>query len=120
MFTKDGREFIILEKYSQVATGWRNHYDRLHLHTNKKCSELPFKNFDRSLPNYPARQDVVNYLDDYAKELNIHPVFDTEVLSIRKENDNWITETNKDTYQSGFVIVATGRNHKPRMPKWKD
>lgn len=85
---EEGLQFIILEKYSQVATGWRNHYDRLHLHTHKKCSELPFRSFDRSLPFYPARQDVVNYLDDYAKELNIHPVFDTEVLSIRKENDN--------------------------------
>lgn len=116
---KEGGPFIILEKYSQVATDWRNHYDRLHLHTNKKCSGLPFKNFDRSSPNYPSRQDVVNYLDNYARELNIHPVFDTEVRSVRKEGDHWITKTNNETYQSRFVIVATGRNHKPKMPELK-
>jgi len=116
---KEGLPFIILEKYSQVATDWRNHYDRLHLHTNKKCSGLPFKNFDRSLPNYPSRQDVVKYLDHYAEELSIRPVFNAEVLSVKKEGDHWITKTGKETYQSRFVIVATGRNHKPKIPDLK-
>lgn len=115
---KEGLEFILLEKHSQVATSWINHYDRLHLHTSKKWSALPFKNFDPSLPQYPSGQDVVTYLDNYAAELNIYPVFTTEVLSVRKEKDNWITKTNHGTYQSTFVIVATGRNHKPRTPKF--
>lgn len=116
---REGIEFIVLEKYPQVATNWRNHYDRLHLHTSKKWSGLPFKSFDGSLPKYPARQHVVDYLDNYAKELNIHPVFNTEVLSVKKEADNWITETNSGTYQSRFVIVATGLNHKPKIPEFE-
>jgi cation diffusion facilitator CzcD-associated flavoprotein CzcO len=113
---KEGIEFIILEKSSQVATSWRNHYDRLHLHTSKKWSALPFREFERSIPKYPGRQQVVNYLDSYANEFNIHPVFNTTVYSARKENGHWITETNNDTYQSKFVIVATGLNHTPQMP----
>ena len=116
---KENIEFIILEKYSQVATSWRNHYDRLHLHTSKKWSALPFKNFDASLSKYPSRQDVINYLDTYAKELNIQPVFDAEVLSVKKEEDHWITKTNAETYQSRFLIVATGRNHTPKMAEFE-
>ena len=116
---KAGLPFIILEKYPQVATAWRNHYDRLHLHTTKKWSALPFKDFDRSLPSYPDRQDVVNYLDDYAREMNIHPVFNTEVVSVEREADHWITKTNKGTYQSSHVIVATGLNQKPSMPEFE-
>ena len=116
---RDGIEFIVLEKYPQVASNWRNHYDRLHLHTSKKWSKLPFKSFDGSLPKYPSRQDVVDYLDNYAKELNIHPVFNTEVLSVKKEGDNWNTETNSGTYQSRFVIVATGLNHTPNIPEFE-
>ena len=115
---KEGIEFIILEKYSQVATAWRNHYDRLRLHTSKKWSALPFKDFDPSLPNYPSKQDVIDYLDNYAKELNINPVFNTEVFSIKKEQQLWIIKTSKDTYQSRFVIVATGRNNKPKMAEF--
>jgi len=116
---KEGVEFVILEKYPQSATSWKNHYDRLHLHTSKKWSALPFKKFDKSLPKYPSRQHVVDYLDNYAKELNIHPVFNTEVLSLKKESDNWTTETNNGTYESKFVIVATGLNHKPRIPQFE-
>ena len=116
---KAGIEFVIVEKRPQLATSWRNHYDRLHLHTSKKVSSLPFKDFKDSLPQYPARRDVVDYLDDYAKELNIHPVFNTEVLSVKKEEENWITETSQNTYQSRNVIVATGLNHTPKMPIFK-
>ena len=113
---KEGVPFIVLEKYQQVANSWRNHYDRLHLHTSKKWSALPFRKFDSSVPRYPSRQDVIDYLDRYSLELNLHPVFNTEVLSVKKVGKHWITETTNGTYQSTFVIVATGRNHKPKMP----
>jgi indole-3-pyruvate monooxygenase len=116
---REGIEFIVLEKHSQVATAWRNHYDRLHLHTSKKWSALPFKKFDNQLPKYPARQHVVEYLDNYAKELNIHPVFNTEVVSVKKSAGNWIIETNNATYQSKFVIIATGLNQKANIPKFE-
>jgi len=116
---REGIEFIILEKYPQVATNWRNHYDRLHLHTSKKWSGLPFKKMDGSLPKYPTRQHVVDYLDNYTKELNIHPAFNTEALSVKKEAGNWITETNNGAYRSRYVIVATGLNHKPKLPKFE-
>lgn len=114
---KEGIDFIILEKCPQAATAWRNHYDRLHLHTSKKWSALPFKRFDSDLPKYPSRQDVVEYLDNYVKEMNVHPLYNTEVLSVHKEKDNWITETNNGAYQSGYVIIATGMNNKPAIPE---
>ena len=79
---------------------------------------MPFKKFAGSLPRYVSRQDVVNYLDDYEKELNIHPLFNTEVVSVKKTGDNWITETNNGNFQSGFVIVATGMNHQPNIPEF--
>jgi indole-3-pyruvate monooxygenase len=38
---KAGIDYLIIEKHDQVATPWRNHYERLHLHTNKSLSALP-------------------------------------------------------------------------------
>jgi len=113
---KEGIDFIVLEKQPKVATGWGNHYDRLHLHTSKKSSALPFKNFDPSVPKYPGRQQVVDYLENYARELNIHPWFNTEVLSVKREGQNWITSANNGVWRSGSVIVATGLNHEPNLP----
>ncbi|MBC7872435.1 MAG: NAD(P)/FAD-dependent oxidoreductase [Ferruginibacter sp.] len=113
---RENIEMIILEKCAQVGTSWRNHYDRLHLHTSKKRSALPFKKFNSSVPGYPSRQDVVDYLDDYARDLKIQPVFNSEVISVKKEGSYWVTETNSGIYRSVFVIVATGLNHTAVLP----
>jgi indole-3-pyruvate monooxygenase len=107
-------DYIIIEKESQVATPWRNHYERLHLHTTKGLSNLPFKKFDRDVPRYPSRQQVVDYLVDYQKTFHITPVFNTEAKSIKKQDDHWITETNNGIYKSKYVIIATGPFGKPK------
>ena len=116
---KQGIEYIIIEKQSQVAAPWRNHYDRLHLHTNKRVSNLPYKKFDNIIPRYPTRQQVVDYLEDYQKEFNINPIFNTEAKSIRKENDYWITETTNGTFKSKYLIMATGPFGKPKPVNFK-
>ena len=116
---KKGIGYIIVEKQSQVAAPWRNHYDRLHLHTNKRISNLPYKKFGKKIPRYPSRMQVVEYLEDYQKEFNINPLFNTEVKSIRKENDYWIAVTNNETFQSKYIIIATGAFAKPKTCQLK-
>ncbi len=106
--------YIIIEKEKQVATPWRNHYDRLHLHTSKRFSNLPYKKFGRNIPRYPNRQQVIDYLEDYQRTFNINPIFNTEAISVRKEGEFWITETTDEIYKSNYVIMATGAYGKPR------
>lgn len=117
--SKRGIEYIIIEKQKQVAAPWRNHYERLHLHTSKRFSNLPFKKFEKKIPRYPSRQQVVDYLDDYKKEFNINPVFGTEAVSITKEGDHWITKTNNGIFQSKYLIMATGAYGKPKSINFK-
>ena len=76
-------EYLIIEKQSQVAPAWHTHYERLHLHTNKRVSNLPFKKFGSQVPRYPTRQQVLEYLRDYQKDFNINPFFNTEATSIK-------------------------------------
>jgi len=116
---KQDIEYIIIEKESQVVAPWRNHYERLHLHTNKRVSNLPYKKFDRTIPGYPSRQQVVDYLEEYQKEFNIDPVFNAEARSVKKEGDCWLTETNIETFRSKYVIMATGPFGKPKPVNFK-
>ena len=82
---KQAIDYIIIEKESKQAMPWRNHYHRLHLHTNKSLSSLPYKKFDNNIPRYPSRQQVVDYLDSYQSAFNIHPVFNTAATAIKKK-----------------------------------
>jgi cation diffusion facilitator CzcD-associated flavoprotein CzcO len=107
-------DYIIIEKQGRVAEPWRNHYERLHLHTSKRFSNLPYKKFGKQIPRYPDRQQVVDYLDDYQKEFTITPVFNTEAISVKKEGDYWMTETNNGLFRSKYLVMATGAYGKPR------
>lgn len=111
---KKNIEYIIIEKESQVGDAWRNHYHRLHLHTPRSLSHLPYKKFDSNIPRYPSRQQVVDYLVNYQREFHIQPNFNTEAKHIRKEGTKWITETTNGTYKSKYVIIATGPFGKPK------
>jgi len=116
---KLGIDYVIIEKQSQVATPWRNHYDRLHLHTNKRISNLPYKGFGPTIPRYPSRQQVVDYLEDYQNAFDIRPIFNTEAKSIKRENNYWITETATKIFKSKYLIIATGAFSTPKPVEFK-
>ncbi len=116
---KHGIAYTIIEKTNSVGTPWRHHYQRLHLHTNKRISNLPYKKFGAAVPRYPSRQQVIDYIDDYQKQLKIDPVFNTEAKSIKKDSATWLTETNSGIFKSKYVIVATGAFTNPKPVHFK-
>ena len=111
-----GVECIVLEQSNQVAARWRSHYDRLHLHTNRGLSGLPFKPMPADYPRYPSRDQVVAYLEDYAKAFEISPRFGQKVVAVEQQGDGWITRTQDASYRSQFVVVASGYANHTYMP----
>ncbi len=108
----------MLEQASEVGSRWRQHYDRLHLHTAKESSALPYRRFPADYPRYPSRQQFVDYLTAYAAQLQLTPRFNQTVTAIRRIGDSWETLTADNTYRSRAVVVATGFNHVPHCPTW--
>jgi indole-3-pyruvate monooxygenase len=111
---KKGIGYIIIEREAQTVTPWRNHYDRLHLHTNKGLSTLPYKKFGKTIPRYPSRSQLIDYLDGYQTEFNIQPLFNTEARSVRRESDHWITQTSVGEFMSRWLVMAAGIYSKPK------
>jgi len=65
--------FAMLERDEHVGSSWRRHYDRLRLHTPKRLSALPFVAYPRGFPRYPSRDQVVEYLENYARTFDLRP-----------------------------------------------
>jgi len=113
-----GRPFLLLEQSAAVGQAWRNHYDRLHLHTSKRLSQLPGLAFPRRVPRYPARTQVIEYLEAYARNFELAPRFGERVVSVRREGSTWLTRSEREAFRSSNVVVATGFAHVPVRPSW--
>ena len=116
---KTGIPNIIFEQNTKVGATWRKHYDRLHLHTDKKNSELPFAAMPKDYPRYPSRDQVVAYLDDYAKRFELDIRFNQQVRSARHENGQWLVQTQDTLHSAPNLVVATGYARQPLIPDWQ-
>ena len=72
---KVGLDFIILERNLQIASSWRRHYERLHLHTIKQLSSLPYFPYPKDYPRYVPRNLLIEHLDRYAAHFDLRPRF---------------------------------------------
>jgi cation diffusion facilitator CzcD-associated flavoprotein CzcO len=90
-----GGELEIVEAEDVVAAAWRRHYDRLHLHTPKGFSALPGLPMPKSWPRYPAREQVVEYLELYQEAVGLRPHFGETVHRVERVDGTWETTTGK-------------------------
>lgn len=111
--------FEILERNDRVGSSWRHHYDRLHLHTPKRHSALPFMPYPNAFPRYPSRDQVVEYLENYAREFDLHPEFGMDVSHCAQTADNqWEIRTNRGVRHARHLIIASGFSRVPHRPSW--
>jgi indole-3-pyruvate monooxygenase len=109
---------VIVERGDRVAPAWRQHYERLHLHTAKDHSGLPHFPFPAEYPLFPARAEMIRYLEMYADHYHLAPHFGEDVQRVYARNGVWHCETSASHYTSNNVVVATGYNRVPNTPRW--
>ena len=116
---KRGASCIIVDREAEVGSSWRRHYDRLHLHSDRDRSALPYLPFPAGTPRYPSREQVIEYFELYARYFELAPHFNEEVRTVRPCNPGWMTTTTAGVYHSRQVVVATGYNAVPYLPQWR-
>jgi cation diffusion facilitator CzcD-associated flavoprotein CzcO len=109
---------LILEQGEAVGTAWRRHYERLHLHTDKRHSALPFMPFPKHCPRYPSRQQVIDYLEAYARAFRLQPMFAQQVVAAGPAAGVWEVRTAERCYRAANLVVATGYSREPCIPEW--
>jgi indole-3-pyruvate monooxygenase len=116
---KRGASCIIVDRAGEVGSSWRHHYDRLHLHSDRNHSTLPYLSFPAGTPRYPSREQVIEYLELYARHFELAPHFNEEVRTVRSSDAGWTVTTTASVYLSQQVVVATGCNAVPYVPRWR-
>ncbi len=108
----------ILERSDRVGASWRGQYDSLHLHTARGRSGLPFMAMPKSVGRYPARADVIGYLERYAQAFDLDIRFSTRVTEVARANGGWRVAHDAGEEHADIVVFATGLNATPRRPTW--
>jgi putative flavoprotein involved in K+ transport len=110
------RNFTILEAAGEPAAAWRERWDSLRLFTPVRFDSLPGKAFPGDPDSYPGRDDVVAYLTDYARELELPVELSSPVRSVKPADGGYLVDTAGRTYTAEQVVIATGPFQVPQVP----
>ncbi|MFB7262874.1 flavin-containing monooxygenase [Streptomyces nojiriensis] len=124
-----GVRAVVVEKSDAVGASWRQHYDRLRLHTTRRLSALPGLAMPRRFGRWVTRDNVVRYLERYAEFHELELVTGVEVTRIEPATPGpegeGAGEGGWTLHASGgrelaaeAVVIATGYNHTPALPDW--
>lgn len=113
-----GIAHAVLDREDAVGAVWQRRYSRLHLHTVKRHSALPFAPWPREVPTYPTRDQVVAYLQDYARR-HAGPIqLNTPVRRVQRAGDRFVVEAGERRWSARAVVVASGLLRVPQRPSF--
>lgn len=113
-----GIPVTVLERADAIAASWRGRYDRLRLNSSRPFSKLPGGRYARGTPIFPSRDEVVAYLEGYARRNGIEVRLGTRLERIDRNGEGWILRTSTGDLPAGQVIVAAGYEHTGFIPDW--
>ncbi len=121
--------FVIYEKHSGVGGIWdidnpgTPMYESAHFISSKTLSGFPDFPMPDHFPDYPKRQQILEYLKSFADHyaLSQHIRFDQTIKNIEKQADNtWLLTTqNGEKAQYDFIICASGPLWHPNTPTYR-
>lgn len=112
-----GREFLILDGNERVGDNWRCHWDSLRLFTPAKYDGLPGLPFPGDPWSFPGKDDVADYLEAYALEMDLPIRLHTRVDRLQAQPGGGFTaRLGAESVTCDNVVVATGT--RGRTPHW--
>jgi cation diffusion facilitator CzcD-associated flavoprotein CzcO len=118
MLRRAGIEAVVFEAGAEVGGAWRGRYDRLHLHTPRLLSSLPGYRIPRAYGRWVQRDDVIEYLHEYAQRHGLEVHLESPVERIDADDGGWMLTMPKTRMRARHVVVATGFSRTPIVPDW--
>ena len=117
---EQGQRFAIFEGSDSIAPAWRERWDSLTLFTPRRYSALPGLHFPGDPDGYPSRDEVIAYLEEYARTFDLPLELNSRVRRLTKENGSFVLDIDGRTVIADQVVVATGPFQTPFVPEIAD
>lgn len=115
---RHGIPALVLERSDRVGSAWHTRYDSLILNTPRFTSTLAGYRMPRRYGRWPSRDDVIEYLEEYARREELRIRFGVELRRVERSDGRWTLQTSEGELESAEVVIATGHDHKPVIPEW--
>jgi putative flavoprotein involved in K+ transport len=119
--TRNGREHVVLERH-RVAERWRSErWDSLRFQFPNWAMQLPDFVYAGTDPDeFAPRDDVVRFIEAYARFIRAPVRVGVEVRSLRRALDGFRIDTADATIAASNVVIATGPYQRPAIPAMAD
>lgn len=113
-----GREHVLLER-ARVAERWLSErWDSLYFQFPNYMVSLPGRKFSGKDPAaFAHRDEIVEFIQAYAKEIKAPVRTGVEVTSIRRGSNGFMLETPGEILEANRVVIATGPFQRPFVPE---
>jgi len=113
-----GHSFLIVDANPEVGHTWRSRWQSLKLFTAGQYNDLPGMRFPAERDTYPGKDDVANFLRDYADRFELPVRLNTVVTRLNQGGARrYVAGTTTGPIEAGQVVVATGPFQTPFTPQ---
>jgi len=114
---RHGHSCVVLERNNAVGDGWRQRYDSLRLFSPAFYDGLPGLRFPGSPWAFPTKDEVADYLEDYAVHFDLPVRTGVSVDRLSRSDGDFVASTPAGEFHGSNVVVATGGlGRAPRLP----
>jgi len=113
---KRGLPFLILDANQRIGDAWRNRWDSLRLFNPARYAGLPGVRFPARGGTFPTKEQVADYLGDYAQHFQLPVHNGVKVDRLWKDRDRFVMTAGKQRFESENVVVAMANYQRPKVP----
>ena len=120
-----GVSYLIVDKHPRPGDQWRSRYDSLVLHDPVWYDHMPFKPFPDDWPVFTPKDQMGDWLERYAADLDLKFWGNTEFqnASFDPSSQTWTAEMTREgksvTLQPKHIVMALGLSGFPNVPEFE-
>jgi putative flavoprotein involved in K+ transport len=114
--SQQGHSFVILDASDRIGDSWRKRWDSLRLYSPALRDGLPGLPFPAPRTAYPTKDEMGDYLEQYATRFELPVRSATAVETLTMEDGHYSANAGEVRFEADNVVVATGVFQQPHMP----